>query len=115
MMEGDLWAIWANHDCLNWEVLLTFAMDRETTENVIASTGVSDLLTSLATAGSSGEEGCELITTDQGTQIDKCVLRMRVGAENFALLIKGGFQPIWYDFKWVYLGEHAWMSRFFPF
>lgn len=40
MMKHDLWAVWASHDCKNWDVLLTMVMTRETTEDVIAKTGV---------------------------------------------------------------------------
>ena len=37
--KEDLWAIWANHDCSNWEVLFTYVMTQETWGRVLASTG----------------------------------------------------------------------------
>ena len=37
--KEDLWAIWANHDCSNWEVLFTYVMTQETWDRVLASTG----------------------------------------------------------------------------
>ena len=38
--EGDMWALWANHDCLNWEVTLTMIMDEQARSNILASTGI---------------------------------------------------------------------------
>ena len=39
---GDLWAIWANHDCMNWEVDLTIILEANSANNVIAEAGIPD-------------------------------------------------------------------------
>lgn len=57
--EGDLWAIWANHDCFNWEVILTIILDTEVSENVIANAGI--LLT---------ENGCIRYQNAAGIELD---------------------------------------------
>jgi len=102
MGPSDIWAIWANHDCANWEILLTFVMTREATSDVIAQAGVEY-----------SELGCQRLEADD-TELDQCQFRMKVNGDNFALLFKDGFTPIWYDIEWVYLGDFQWTQYFFP-
>jgi len=54
-----LWAIWANHDCLNWDIILTIILDTEVSQNVIANAGI--LLT---------ENGCFRYENAGGIELD---------------------------------------------
>ena len=93
-VADDLWAIWANHDCLDWEVRLKMVMDQETSENVIATTGLKLL---------DGQE-CSRMESTNGRQYVSCNFLIEPRADNFSILFKGGFSLIWYDFEWEYLG-----------
>ena len=71
----EMWAIWANHDCSNWEVMLTLVMTRETTGDVIATAGFDQ-----------SNMDCERLGEDGESALDQCEYKMKVNSENFALL-----------------------------
>ena len=80
-------------------------MDQETSENVIATTGLKLL---------DGQE-CSRMEASNGNQYVSCVFLIEPRADNFSLLFKGGFSLIWYDYEWEYLGSYSWMSLFFNY
>ena len=99
----ELWSLWANHDCDNWGVRLTLIMERETTEDVVAFTGLNY-----------SKKGCTKIETTSAT-LDQCEFEILPGAQNFALFIKGGFRPVWFEYEWVFIGNYWFLKPFYPF
>ena len=46
--------------------------------------------------------------------LDDCEFEILPGATNFALLIKDGFRPVWYEFEYVFVGNWWFLSKFYP-
>ena len=102
--EHELWAIWANHDCVEWKVKLTLIMQAETSDSVIAVSGLED-----------GEKvPCQRVVTKLGRALDYCTISIGPKQDNFALLFKNGFQPIWYEEEWTYTGRINYLRYFWP-
>ena len=79
--EHELWAIWANHDCIEWKVKLTLIMQAETADSVIAFSGLKD-----------GEKvSCQRTVSRLGRALDYCSITIGPKQDNFALLFKNGF------------------------
>jgi len=41
-------------------------------------------------------------------------MRIKPEADNVALLFKNGFQPVWYEHEWVYVGRYEWLKWVWP-
>ena len=82
---------------------MKIVMTREVSQNMIASDGV-------VYRGA----GCKNYKTAQGRELVQCEMVIKPKSENLALLFKAGFQPLWYESEWRYLGKHEWLKLFWP-
>ena len=71
--EQRIWALWANHDCKDFDLILTVTLDSETLNNLIGYTG-ADLT----------EKGC--IYTQWFDDIIACEFKLIANSDNFAIL-----------------------------
>ena len=83
-------ALWAAHDCNDWDLYVTVVAERSTAEMAIAVYG----------AEPSARRGCyETMWFDD---VDACEFYLPHGGPNFGVLFQGGFHALWYEYEWEY-------------
>jgi len=88
--DMEYMALWAAHDCDDWDLYLTIVADSDTSKAAIAYHG----------AAPSERRGCyETVWFDD---VDACEFYIPHNGENFGVLFQGGFHPVWYEYEWVY-------------
>jgi len=88
--DTDHMALWAAHDCEDWDLYLTLVMERDDTEYALSYTG----------AEPSWRRGCyETMWFDD---VDACEFYLPHGGDNFGILFTGGFHAVWYEYEWEY-------------
>lgn len=96
--DGEHMALWAAHDCNDWDLYVTVVADSETAEYVLDYTG----------AEPSVRRGCyEVLLFDE---VGACEFFLPHGGPNFGILFEGGFHPIWHEYEWEY--NPGWNSWF---
>lgn len=81
-----MWALWASHDCADYELKLTVVLSKETESNNV------------------GYYGAELDGSCQETLYFEGALACEFSIkynEKFAMLFQGGFSPVYYTTEWV--------------
>lgn len=91
-------ALWAAHDCTDWDLYLTVVADDDTSDFAIHYTGAEPSL----------RRGC--YDTVWFDDVGACEFYLPHGGDNFAILFGGGFHAIWYEYEWEY--APAWDSWF---
>ena len=81
-------ALWAAHDCSDWDLYLTFAFDGDTIKHTLTFTG----------AEPSDRRECGGVPGGIGA----CEFYLPHGGDNFGILFTGGFHAIWHEHEWVY-------------
>ena len=91
-------ALWAAHDCEDWDLYLTVVVDETTSNNALAYVG----------AEPSYRRGC--YETYWFDDVSACEFHLPHGGDNFGILFGGGFHAIWHEHEWEYNPE--WDSWF---
>lgn len=91
--NDDLMAVWAGHDCSNWDLYITMIFPREQTEKLITYVGTE----------LSERRGC--YTTTWIVEMDACEFYLPANNRDLTLLFKGGYHPIWYEHEWNFVAE----------
>lgn len=86
--EPSLWALWADHDCKDYNLLLTLVMDQEVVDKVLGWVGVK---------GSKAK--CSQAFIYDGALA--CEFTLKPSSHNFCVLLSGGFSPIFTMTEWI--------------
>lgn len=87
--DTEYMALWASHNCADWDLYLTIVGDEEMEAHALAEVG----------ANLSLRRGC--YNPFEG--VIACEFLIPHGAENkFGILFQGGFHAIWYEHEWEY-------------
>lgn len=81
-------------------MVLTIMLDVEAELNLVGYVG-ADLTA----------EEC-VLADNFGDGIIACEFELKAGGENFGILFKGGFHPIYYTLKWVNNASPSWTDPF---
>ena len=85
--DKEQFALWAAHDCDDYNLMLTVVIEKKAQANLITYVGAE-----------LSDEGCS-----ESAQFDNliiCQFQLLAGGDNFAMLFKGGFTPIFYTLAW---------------
>lgn len=96
--DAEYMALWAAHDCTDWDLYLTVVVEEETSDLALAYTG----------AEPSTRRGCYETYWFEG--VYACEFYLPHGGDNFGLLFAGGFHAIWHEYEWEY--NSGWESWF---
>ena len=86
--EKSMTAIWAQQDCLNYDMVLTAIFDAEVDENLLGFTGAE-----------LSNKGCTKATY-WGEGVFACEYILKARALPLGILFKNGFNPIFYTTEW---------------
>ena len=92
--DMEYMALWASHNCADWDLYLTVVVDKQTSENALTYAG----------ADPSYGHGCYETSISEDAIF--CEFYLPHGGDNFGILFQGGFHPIWYEFEWVHNPEY---------
>ena len=95
--DTEYMAIFAAHDCSDWDLYLTLAGDEHTGDHALSYIG----------AEPSERRGCYDTWQED---IGACEFYLPHGGNNFGILFGGGFQPVWHEHEWEYSPQ--WNSWF---
>jgi hypothetical protein len=96
--DSEYMALWAAHDCADWDLYLTVVADGKTGDNALAYTG----------AEPSERRGC--YETVWFEDVGACEFYLPHGGDNFGMLFAGGFHAVWHEYEWEY--NPGWESWF---
>ena len=100
--DTNYMAIFAAHDCSDWDLYLTLAFDGDSDARAFMYTG----------AEPSERRGCYQ-TAWQGYDGGACEFFLPHGGDNFGLLFGGGFHPVWHEHEWEYNPQwNSWFGGF---
>ena len=86
--DSTIWALWANHDCSDYDLLLNIVMDAEAELNLLGYLGAN-------------LSAKECVTADYLAEgVTACQFELKAGGTNFAMLFKGGYHPIYFTEEW---------------
>ena len=85
--DSRFFALWAEHDCDDYDLLLTVVLDARTVENFVGYVG-ADM----------SQKGCVPVFWFEETVA--CEFDLKAG-NPFAILFAGGFTPVFYTTKWI--------------
>lgn len=86
--ENSLWSLWADHNCKDYNLLLTLVMDQEVVDKVLGWVGVKG-----------SKASCSQAYIYDGALA--CEFELAPGSHNFGVLLSGGFSPIFYMTEWI--------------
>ena len=95
--DNRLWALWASHDCSDFDLILTVVLNKATQDDFLGFVG-ADL----------SKKGCVDVYWFENTIACEFVLNSR--GENFGILFEGGFTPVFYTTEWV--RASAWIPAY---
>ena len=96
--DDEYMALWAAHDCSDWDLYLTVVVDEESADLSVAWSG----------AEPSDRKGC--YETSWFDDVYACEFYLPHGGDKFGLLFAGGFHAVWHELEWDY--NPGWNSIF---